>query len=67
MFVQVLFGISVVFGFVAWAVVTVLYIWPKLQAWSRIEALRPPLARKCERANCLRPLMYPGCVKTRCM
>ena len=36
--VQLLFGISVAFGFVAWAVVTALYIWPKLQARSRIEA-----------------------------
>jgi len=42
--VQLLFGISVAFGFVAWAVVTALYIWPKLQARSRIEALRPLLA-----------------------
>jgi hypothetical protein len=30
--------------FVAWAVVTALYIWPELQARSRIEALRPLLA-----------------------
>jgi hypothetical protein len=36
---QLLFGISVAFGFVAWAVVTALYIWPGLQARSRIEAL----------------------------
>src|SRR6516164_3776755 len=42
--VQLLFGISVAFGFVAWAVVTALYIWPKLQARSRIDALRPLLA-----------------------
>src|SRR5262249_33864707 len=42
--VQLLFGISVAFGFVAWAVVTVLYIWPELRARSRIEALRPLLA-----------------------
>jgi hypothetical protein len=39
MHVQLLFGISVAFGFVAWAVVTALYIWPELQARSRIEAL----------------------------
>src|SRR5215472_9755239 len=44
MHVQLLFGISVAFGFVAWAVVTALYIWPRLQARSRIEALRPLLA-----------------------
>jgi hypothetical protein len=42
--VQLLFGISVAFGFVAWAVVTALYIWPKLRARWRIEALRPLLA-----------------------
>jgi hypothetical protein len=41
--VQLLFGISVAFGFVAWAVVTALYIWPELRARSRIEALRPLL------------------------
>ena len=44
MYVQLLFGISVAFSFVAWAVVTALYIWPQLQARSRIEALRPLLA-----------------------
>jgi hypothetical protein len=43
MYVQLLFGISVAFGFVAWAVVTALYIWPGLQARSRVEALRPLL------------------------
>jgi hypothetical protein len=32
MYVQLLFGISVAFGFAAWAVVTALYIWPELQA-----------------------------------
>lgn len=41
--VQLLFGVSVAFGFVAWAVVTALYIWPKLQTRSRIETLRPLL------------------------
>src|SRR5262249_51876191 len=41
MHVQLLFGISVAFGFVAWGVVTAL---PQLQARSRIEALRPLLA-----------------------
>jgi hypothetical protein len=42
--VQLLFGLSVAFGFVAWGVVTALYIWPQLRARSRIEALRPLLA-----------------------
>ena len=41
--VQLLFGISVAFGFVAWAVVTVFYIWPELRDRSRIDALRPLL------------------------
>ena len=43
MTVQLLFGTSVAFGFVAWAVVTVVYIWPKLQIRSCIDALRPLL------------------------
>ncbi len=41
--VQALFGIGVAFGFVAWGVVAVLYIWPELQARSRGEALKPLL------------------------
>ena len=43
MTVQLLFGTSVAFGFVAWAVVTSLYIWPQLRTQSRIDALRPLL------------------------
>ena len=43
MTVQLLFGTSVAFGFVAWAVVTSLYIWPQLRTKSRIDALRPLL------------------------
>jgi hypothetical protein len=43
MTVQLVFGTSVPFGFVAWAVVTALYIWPKLQIRSRTDALRPLL------------------------
>ena len=35
-----IFGISVAFSFVAWSVVTALYIWPALQSRSRFEALR---------------------------
>ena len=41
--VQLLFGISVAFGLVAWAVVAALYIWPQLRSRSRIEALKPLL------------------------
>ena len=35
MTVQLQFGTSVAFGFVAWAVVTTLYIWPQLSIQSR--------------------------------
>jgi hypothetical protein len=41
MTVQLLFGTSVAFGFIAWAVVANLYIWPQLRTRSRIDALRP--------------------------
>jgi hypothetical protein len=41
--VQLLFGISVAFGFIAWGVVTALYLWPELRTRSRIEALKPLL------------------------
>src|SRR5579863_3877177 len=41
--VRLPFGASVTFGFVAWGVATAIYIWPQLQARSRIEALRPLL------------------------
>src|SRR6516165_6669236 len=41
--VQALFGLSTVFGFIAWAVVTAHYIWPQLHNRPRIEALRPLL------------------------
>jgi hypothetical protein len=43
MTVQLLFRASVAFGFVAWAVVATLYIWPQLSTQSRIDALRPLL------------------------
>lgn len=44
MYVQLLFGISVAFSLVAWSVVIALFVWPRLQTLSRIEALRPLLA-----------------------
>ena len=43
MTLQLLFGTNVAFGFVAWAVVATLYIWPRLRTQSRIDALRPLL------------------------
>jgi hypothetical protein len=41
--IQLLFGIGVAFGFIAWGVLTALYIWPELQNRPRIEALKPLL------------------------
>jgi hypothetical protein len=43
MTVQLLFGMSVAFGFIAWAVVAALYIWPQLRNRSRVDALQPLL------------------------
>jgi len=40
---QLLFGISILFSFVAWGAVTKLYIWPKLRGQTRADALRPIL------------------------
>jgi hypothetical protein len=40
---QLWFFLSIVFGFIAWGVVTVRYIWPKLRLLQRAEALRPLL------------------------
>jgi hypothetical protein len=41
--VQALFGISVLFGFIAWWIVAAVYIWPALRDRSRVETLRPLL------------------------
>jgi hypothetical protein len=43
MTVQLLFGMSVAFSFIAWAVVADFYIWPQLRSRSRVDALRPLL------------------------
>jgi hypothetical protein len=40
---QALFGISVVLGFIAWALVARQYIWPGLRSRPRVDALRPLL------------------------
>ena len=40
---QLAFGISVLFGFLAWGVVTRQYIWPALRKKPRTDALRPIL------------------------
>jgi hypothetical protein len=38
-----LFGISVLFSYVVWGIVTGLYIWPALREQRRVDALRPIL------------------------
>ena len=40
---QILFGASVAFGFIAWIIVAVQYVWPYLRDRTRAEALRPLL------------------------
>jgi hypothetical protein len=40
---QAIFGISVLFSFVVWGIVTARYIWPALAHRSRTEALQPLL------------------------
>jgi len=40
---QLCFFVSVAFSFIAWGIVTALYIWPELRVRSRAEALRPLL------------------------
>ena len=41
--VLVLFGISIIFSFVAWGIVTSQFILPELRSRPRIDALRPLL------------------------
>ena len=40
---QLVFFVSVAFGFIAWGVVTARYIWPELRYKARSDALRPVL------------------------
>ena len=40
---QLCFFVSVTFGFIAWGIVAIRYIWPKLRLLRRAEALRPLL------------------------
>jgi hypothetical protein len=61
MFVQAVFGISVAFGFIAWAVVIALFIWPELRDRPRNEALRPLLVLHCFRFEGL-AFLVPGVV-----
>ena len=40
---QLVFFVSVAFGFIAWGVVTARYIWPELRKKERSDALQPVL------------------------
>jgi hypothetical protein len=41
--VQALFGLSVVFSFIAWGIVAARYVWPRLRGRPRVQALEPLL------------------------
>src|SRR5262245_670600 len=56
-----LYGIGIVFGFIAWGIVTAQYIWPELARRSRADALRPLLALHCFRFIGL-AFLVPGIV-----
>jgi hypothetical protein len=56
-----LFGLNIAFSFVAWGVVTALYIWPELRARPRLEALRPLLVLNAFRFGGL-AFLVPGVV-----
>ena len=43
------YGIAIVFSFIAWGLVTAHYIWPALRERSRADALRPLLLLHCFR------------------
>jgi hypothetical protein len=59
--VQALFGLSVAFGFVFWAIVAARYIWPELQRRPRVDALRPLLVLHSSRFLGL-AFLIPGVV-----
>jgi len=56
-----LYGIGIVFGFIAWGIVTAQYIWPELVRRSRADALRPLLTMHCFRFIGL-AFLVPGVV-----
>jgi len=56
-----LYGIGIVFGFIAWGIVTAQYIWPELARRSRADALRPLLVLHCFRFIGL-AFLVPGVV-----
>ena len=56
-----LYGSGIVFGFIAWGIVTAQYIWPELARRSRADALRPLLTLHCFRFLGL-AFLVPGVV-----
>ena len=58
---QALFGLSIVFGFVAWGLVAARIIWPALRNRSRADALQPLLLLHCFRFIGL-AFLVPGVV-----
>jgi hypothetical protein len=59
--VQALFGLSVVFSFIAWGIVAARYVWPRLRDRPRVQALEPLLILHSFRFVGL-SLLIPGVV-----
>jgi hypothetical protein len=60
---QMVFGISVLLGFVVWGMIGARYIWPALRGRPRTEALRPLLLLHAFRFVGL-AFLVPGVVST---
>lgn len=60
---QAFFGISVVFSFAAWAILTACYFWPQLRSRSRLESLRLLISLHCFRFIGL-SFLVPGVVSS---
>jgi hypothetical protein len=56
-----LFGISIAFSFVAWAVALARYVWPVLRQQSRVDAMKPLILLHCFRFVGL-SFLVPGVV-----
>lgn len=56
-----LYGTGILFGFIAWGVVTAHFIWPELRRRTRTDALRPLLLLHCFRFIGL-AFLVPGVV-----
>src|SRR5262245_51731651 len=56
-----LYAIAIAFSFIAWGLVTAIYIWPQLQQRPRADALRPLLLLHCFRFIGL-SFLVPGVV-----